>query len=341
MNKRFALILIALALLLTTAAWSWDLRLSPAMRPIAPAPTKVVPQIDVVYTDTAPTIDGDIDLTGEWADAEVVHVTGTRDMDVYFLADENYLYLGYDLLDNSDLVNGDASVFLFDNNNDDAWPDDCPGTTEGIYAAGYFDGSMNEYYTTVYNDGGTPNACQPNNPTEYVQAAIGMSSKGNVQIEMRMDFTAGQLYGAPEETIGIALGEVNNDTNDYFWPAGVGPSNMDPGLFADMTYPSFTPMDDDTGPDDDDTGPDDDDTGPDDDDTGPDDDDTNPDDDTDDDDTDDDDTDDDDTDDDDDDNDDYIPPIDDDDDDDDDNGSGGDDNLSGSRGSDDSGGGCA
>jgi len=156
MNKRFALILIALALLLTTAAWSWDLRLSPAMRPIAPAPTKVVPQIDVVYTDTAPTIDGDIDLTGEWADAEVVHVTGTRDMDVYFLADENYLYLGYDLLDNSDLVNGDASVFLFDNNNDDAWPDDCPGTTEGIYAAGYFDGSMNEYYTTVYNDGGTP-----------------------------------------------------------------------------------------------------------------------------------------------------------------------------------------
>jgi len=245
--------------------------------------------IEVPWTDTPPIIDGDIGVE-EWAGATVIQVEDGLAFTVGFFADDQYLYAAYAVTGDDTQDEEDQVGIYFDNDHDGAWPGECPGTTEGNYWLRINGGELEAIYRTIYQTEKTTAECESTEATA-VTAAFS-STGGKMQYEVQIDFTAGEMYGAPEATIGVWLFAHDQGEGAMGWyPASDDLFN--PAVYVALTYPPDLSPDDDTADDDttdDDTGDDDDDnddnddTGDDDNDTDDDDNDVNDDDDDDDDD---------------------------------------------------------
>jgi len=215
--------------------------------------TTAMAKIEVLpgWADTPPTIDGAIDAVTEWADADVIAVTGTLAYTMYFLADGDYLYGAFDVTGDAGLADWDQIGVYFDNENDGVWPLDCT-YADGNYWIEYFAAGNAVDYRTWY-DAFAPAVCDIVSGTA-VTVAIALSTDANVQYEFAVDLDGGELYGAEGESIGIRF--YANDTTSgalQGWPTD-STFNL-PWTYATLTYPTAGGDDDTTDDDttDDDT----------------------------------------------------------------------------------------
>ena len=220
--------------------------------------TTAMAKIEVLpgWADTAPTIDGAIDPTTEWAGADVIAVTGTLAYTMYFLADADYLYGAFDVTGDTGLADWDQIGVYFDNENDGVWPIDCT-QTDGNYWLEYFSTGNVVQYRTWFDDITStppgPGVCSIITGTA-VDLAVALSTDANVQYEFAIDLAGGELYGAEGESVGIRF--YANDTTSgalQGWPTD-STFNL-PWTYATLTYPNAGGDDDTTDDDttDDDT----------------------------------------------------------------------------------------
>ena len=201
-------------------------------------PTYQWPQYDANWTDNPPTIDGSIDA-GEWDDALLIPVYAEGSYNIleyntYTMADGDYLYVAFDVLDDTTLSSTDVVGLYFDNENDNVWGSTCAETTEGRYAVSYNGVDLDLRFDPAGSDG-TPWCGQVEATT--VEAEVGVSTKGNVQFELRIDINGGEMYGAQGETIGVRYYAWDFDST-FQGRFPIGSVFIDPSTYADMTYPS-------------------------------------------------------------------------------------------------------
>lgn len=188
------------------------------------------------FTNNPPSIDGSISSC-EWDDAWVLDMTGgSMPFYLYLMDDANYLYGAVDAIGDPSLTNYDQFRIYFDNENDGLLPGACvPGVTmEGFYRIMRMLNQTHVNLYTLWDNGGVPTPCDTINPSAFV-GAMGVSAKGNVQYEFRLDMDGGEMYGALGEEIGIMFTVYNAGSGTgLVWPTG-GVVEY-PDTYGDLLY---------------------------------------------------------------------------------------------------------
>ncbi len=217
------------------AYWPSDVVNQPADYGDLDFPELQAPQMTIVSMPaaSAPTIDGALDTI--WQNATRFSVYGALPYDVYLMSIGHYLYGAIVAVGDPTLDDGDTIYLSFDNENDDLWSTTCPGATDGTYTINRSTGGgLHTAYQSFY---GSWQGCALVQYPEPLDAVIGGDDP--VVYEFKIDLTGGQMYGAPEETVGLWFYARDNATKgaQQTWPY-TAQTGMYPAEFAEFTFPA-------------------------------------------------------------------------------------------------------
>ncbi len=175
----------------------------------------VVPEVDAPHTWSSPHVDGVIS-EDEYAGAGFLDIglVAPGRTAAKLIHDGEKLYLLISSYDDTDADLGDAVMLVFDNNDDDQWPEQ-PGD-EGLYQV-LGDGSA--IFVPYFEDG---------KPGDYemspagIEVAFGMNV-GQRVVEMSFDFSESHLKTGPGESLGMYLIYFDQEGTQYpiagIWPS--------------------------------------------------------------------------------------------------------------------------
>jgi len=174
-----------------------------------------VPRVDAPHTWQSPQVDGVISAD-EYAGAGFLDIglVAPGRTSAKLTHDGEKLYILISSFDDTDVDPGDVVMVVFDNDNDDQWPDQ-PGD-EGLYQL-MADGT--QYFVPYYQDGKLGNYDMS---PAGVEIAFGMNGSLQRVLEMSFDFSESHLKVNQGEPLGMYLIYFDQDGADYpltgIWP---------------------------------------------------------------------------------------------------------------------------
>ncbi len=200
---------------------------------------EVWPTLNSGFTNTPPTVDGNIEAS-EWADAVAEEYVGTTfTLNFKFMGDTQYLYGAIEIEGDTTLSGSDSLMIYFDNDNNNAFPTACDeNTTDGLYLMVY-DTATDSFlmeYQSLWDNASTITVCDTVVSPPGLTAAVALHT--NVMWEFAIDYTAGEMYGEMGEKIGMGI-RVYSDVNDAptyidLWPATLDVE--DQATYGDFKY---------------------------------------------------------------------------------------------------------
>ena len=160
----------------------------------------------------------------EWANSFKKSITNeniSRSVVLYIMNDDNYLYLGIDDKNNTDLAIDDQIGIYFDGNNNGEWP---PGSLseEGNFWFSRNESQNTEFYRGIAGHWPMDLSWSSVQSAEGAESAASYSA-GHVQYEIKIDLQSSRLNAVPGESIGLFLYSLDMPDFSFTaaWPRAV------------------------------------------------------------------------------------------------------------------------